>query len=1111
MRFTDTYKLGSVVAGEALSPLEDSRRFLVIDRQLLGLFQIFGNGVVSGWELSAAGTLSVAISPGYGHVTYMSGLTTNVNIVSNLIPNAINYIYAGADTSTRFNRDVSFFSSTVLYQNTVILGTATTNDTAVTAIDSTLRADISFIQQIRQLINLHRHRGGTTNPTKIDLEKEVTGQLPGFRIDNINADKITAGILSPSRLPLLEHSDLEHSGNLTHAQLDSFVRDLSNSNVRLLGELSTINMLQLYLATKHIWNEVDDYTTNLLAIIPGISLDSFTDTVKTTAIIDTTNHLIQGTPSVGGQLVSTTFRTLNDFNSATSNIKLTIGEDSTSAYFKIIKPLTESIVESFDNLFNNNTNIANWTLETIASADATTFKTDSSEKVDGAFSAKLSVDQQVRVQVTREFTTSADWTPYNELETNIETLSSSHGKIIFQILQKDSSGTLIELDHFELLDANETTLGFRTVTRDITSFTRTKVDAIRIYTDTALGWNLSDFIVNIDAIKLNNNLFYDTSGRIRFRLQTPQKAHWAAISWTGDTSAGGTIQARARTASSYSAFDSPNVLPFSSFIGTPGDDPHVSDNRAIEVEVALASNSTKTGSPTVRTVSISYITPSSTSGITIDTVDDFLRATKMENATVETPGEVLIDGRIDTGDLVYGIAHSVQQVDIESGTGGFSYGTPVVGIDGTSLPLSPLQAVSNITGLKESSINGAASVERLDDRTYLVTDTLNDRVVIFDKDGSLITGFATNNVNNVTQLYPVSAVYNRSNKILYIAWSSPVSLNTLDVSKITITGAGLSISLSTTTDSKVVLTGPNTQAQSSNVSPILLSNIHAAELEAFFEDAHTSDQRIYLDMDPSAAKEGINADNLNYASLLSPRGFPIFVGNLKFIEGLFRPINVFRTSTDNWLVGNAKPLLTNGDKDILTGVKTANITSVIEINPTTGAITFSDNSVDFSLLTLGSAIEINDKYIAVAGIVKGTGAPQPAATNNITISVGGGLVNTVTEASAVNIADATVTAITTDFDILKARVGVVKIVEKKSGRVVFQQNTSDGTYAADVQLDADSNLVVIEKSFADNSTSTGRVVKLDEDGNVFFQFGLEELSSPNDVRVLSTGNLIVST
>jgi hypothetical protein len=88
--------------------------------------------------------------------------------------------------------------------------------------------------------------------------------------------------------------------------------------------------------------------------------------------------------------------------------------------------------------------------------------------------------------------------------------------------------------------------------------------------------------------------------------------------------------------------------------------------------------------------------------------------------------------------------------------------------------------------------------------------------------------------------------------------------------------------------------------------------------------------------------------------------------------------------------------------------------------------------------------------------------------------------------------------------------GRVKIVEKRSGRVVFDEPTSDGTYASDAQLDADENIVVVEKSFA-NNTSTGRVIKVDELGNVFFQFGLREFAAPNDVRVLSTGNLVVSS
>jgi hypothetical protein len=96
------------------------------------------------------------------------------------------------------------------------------------------------------------------------------------------------------------------------------------------------------------------------------------------------------------------------------------------------------------------------------------------------------------------------------------------------------------------------------------------------------------------------------------------------------------------------------------------------------------------------------------------------------------------------------------------------------------------------------------------------------------------------------------------------------------------------------------------------------------------------------------------------------------------------------------------------------------------------------------------------------------------------------------------------------LDLISGYRGHIKIIEKRSGRVVFDELTSDGTLASDAQLDADENIVIVEKSF-DGNISKGRVAKVDELGNVFFQFGLREFSAPNDVRVLSTGNLVVSS
>lgn len=95
MRFTDHYRLGAVEAGKPLDPLEDSRRFLTIDRQLLGLFEIFGNGVIEGWTLTAANTgLSVNVDAGRGHVSYMSAETLDPRAVTELVANSVNYIYA---------------------------------------------------------------------------------------------------------------------------------------------------------------------------------------------------------------------------------------------------------------------------------------------------------------------------------------------------------------------------------------------------------------------------------------------------------------------------------------------------------------------------------------------------------------------------------------------------------------------------------------------------------------------------------------------------------------------------------------------------------------------------------------------------------------------------------------------------------------------------------------------------------------------------------------------------------------------------------------------------------------------------------------------------------
>jgi hypothetical protein len=1138
MRFTENYRLGSVLPSEPLNPVEDSRRMQTIDRQLLGMFEIFGNGIIEGWELKQSTGLTVSVTPGRGHISFASAETPISGIVT-LEPNSTNWVYAKLTEDGKYTRNVSFFARSAPLTSgvdAVFLGMVGTNLNTVRTIDVSGRNDISFIETIKKYIIQHKHRGGTDNPSRVSLVSEVMGKLPGYRVDNLDASNVTTGRIPAARMPAIEHGDLLHSGILTHAQLDSFVRDLSNPNTRLLGELSTTNLLQLYLAHKHIWSEVDKYATNMLVMIPGITDDTFTDYTNTTALVDRYNHTIQGIPAPAGRLHTITFSTESDFTNAFARVNLNILTDQTGSRIKLTQPLSELIVDDFDNVFSDNTEIPGWVVETTPSVtvpDNTSFKTDSYKKQAGTYSAKFHIEQEITVQVTKDYGDSpADWTGYNIVQVSVETLTLSHGQVRMQILGPEQSGVYQIIDDFMLLNINETTKGFKTVARDISNLTRDKIQAVRIYTDTSLGWTPSDIInVNIDTIKALNTIYYDPAGFVRFRLQTPQKSRWAAISWDGDNN-DGQISARARTASSYSVFDQTLSSTYGPSITTPGDDPQVADNTSMEVEVALASNEAKTSSPTLRSITISYITHSEDRGIVIDSVPDFMRGLQLLNTTVvsypgeydddgEEQGSVVINGRNDTGDVVYGLINSAQQSTFAVNQ------IPVMGITGNDLFVSPWQAVTNdlmqLYIRRKTGLDGVAHVQRQDDRTYLISDTFNDRVLLISKDGLLLSGLVTNNVRNQTELYPIVAIYNKRLNGLYVAWSKNIELTSqLDLSKFHINSAGLSMNLSNQTEKASSISGlPGDSGKASgNVTFIELSTAHNGEISSYLE-SQGADAQLYLDIDADAVPDGLDKTNANYASLSSPRGLPMPSADVLFVPGIYRPISVTISQyTGNWIVCNAKPLDTS---DPVTGVSKTEVTSVIEYDPTTGEVVFSDDSLDFSIITLGGVAEFNEKYLAIAGI-SSEPYPPPTSTSTSstrqtlgigTVSVSATTTTTQTQTEATTGTQTSVeSTITTDFSKLASYRGRVRLVEKASGRVVFDQLTSDGTFAADVQVDGNDNMVVIEKYYVNATNSPlpygrGRVIKMDEDGNIYWQYGLGAFESFNDVRTLSNGNVII--
>jgi len=283
-------------------------RFVSIDRQLYGLYNVFGNGVINGWEVfdngfSDTDGISVGVSSGRGIINYLASETVTPQYLIGLQPNTTLYIYAVIRGSTVTNRYISFIVSNTAQLTTDVgnfsiqLASVVTGVSGVTSIDNTIKTYIDFEQSVLDAINDHKHRG---TPSKIDLTKEVKNQLPSARIEGFDSSSITSGRVPEARIPIIDHTTLENVGILTHPQIDTLLNELTDTNANLLGSVATTDFLKQTTFLKYMYPTVDQYFLNEICIIPGISLSSHIDDTSSTAFIDTTLHRIIGLPTDSG-------------------------------------------------------------------------------------------------------------------------------------------------------------------------------------------------------------------------------------------------------------------------------------------------------------------------------------------------------------------------------------------------------------------------------------------------------------------------------------------------------------------------------------------------------------------------------------------------------------------------------------------------------------------------------------------------------------------------------------------------------------------------------------------------------------------------------------------
>ncbi len=279
-------------------------RFLVIDKQMFGLYSILGNGVISGWDLSFYGFsattgIALSVSFGMGIIKNIACQTNSTSFINGLLPNAIVNIFATLTGTSPSDRKVLFQYSVSqsLNNSSILLAKVTTGASSIISIDTSVSQVISYQKSISQAIGNHKHRGLVGQPSKISLQNEVKGYLSGSNIDNIDSSKIQQGRFNKELAPNLVHNQLIGSGQISHAQLDTFYQTLSG-NQQLFGIIPAINHLQqsIFLKTKYV--DIDKYFNNEIIIIPGYS-DSLIDFNNSTALIDTVQNIIIGLPLYG--------------------------------------------------------------------------------------------------------------------------------------------------------------------------------------------------------------------------------------------------------------------------------------------------------------------------------------------------------------------------------------------------------------------------------------------------------------------------------------------------------------------------------------------------------------------------------------------------------------------------------------------------------------------------------------------------------------------------------------------------------------------------------------------------------------------------------------------
>ena len=768
MKRTSKYGLTYFEKGDYTSSVPEMQRWETLDNQLYALYNIIGNGVLNGWDLIANSGLSVTIASGSGNVSFVAVKSTQ-NVSLPLTQSATNYIYANLTNDSYWTQNVTFISSISqnITSNVLLLGTVTTSQTSVTAIDTTGRTVLGFTGLIDSIVKAHRHIGGTNNPPQVNLATDVQGTLNQNNIPPLDASVIQTGIIDPPRIPVISHiTGLSDQGILTHAQLDDFVNTLSLPDQTTMGEVSTTNLLQLILALKHIYPAIDEYLVNELSFIPGISPDSYVDTLNTTANVNTVAHTITGTSSTGFTDYVRIWDTNEDFNDGSLTNVIVDGD-------AVVLNTRENtlVIDSF-------VDVNTWSITTQDLSSVPASLTLLSPPGTGAELDVLNENVNIILQIKKTLS-AQPWSNYNYLHFFINTSSVEHGDLFFYI-NDNTYG--IQNSYTNVLNRNAPTIdqdtlqnGWQEVILDISGYQRNNINEIGFYVSTQSGWDTSKgFSFQMKDIYLSSGNEYFDNGDIYLTFgsdfyYTFNTIRWDAIIPTDSESTGVMLQARARfnntgtftnepwtTPSSVTPFDISALIPANTLY------------KYIQIDFNFTASESLKRSAVLRKVLLDFYAADINNSFVYDIKEEWDAGYQFNLDTTSVANAISIQGISDVGTIYYGSTGSASQVD--------SSFNVLKNVTGTLIPRSTYQVMNGIP----PSFGTITGVVRGNDGNFVLSDIDNDRIIEVDGSGSLIRGFMgsfptppdANAVSAATSINVLHSLYNPMEGSLYIVCDS---------------------------------------------------------------------------------------------------------------------------------------------------------------------------------------------------------------------------------------------------------------------------------------------------------------------------------------------------